>query len=377
MPSVKAAAANNFRTMAVPTPPTDPGEVNHASLDCKAVPAEQQDASSSSPTDDWSTFIPPNPLPVTHPYLLRHHPSGSALLHPRNIASNALSTTLTSTFGNPSHPLAFTIGNGGAGYTGLLKPLCAQFIWRYGNDFRIGWVANHSRHSQIALLGGVVQVCLSYEPRWEGVMEEEGWGRVVGEGPVFWDHFVLVGPRGNGAGLGGKGLGIREAIARIAKAGGKGEGVKFLSRGDGSATFTKERQFWRDVAVDVETVDWVETHAVPPLKALIKAEEVDAYMLSDRSTYLTAKRDGVIPNLRVYVEGGKDLLNPCSVSVNTRVPDSQSQRMAVRFAEWLGEPTAQGIFRGYGRVWEIGLPLFTGRDREEFGDEEGLVGRGL
>lgn len=228
----------------------------------------------------------------------------------------------------------------------------------------------------MALLGDVVQVALTYEPEWEGVMEGEGWGRVVGGGAVFWDHFVLVGPRGDPAGLGGGGggLDVRKALGKVAEG---GEGVKFFSRGDGSATFTKEQQFWKDLDVDAEAVECIETHAFPPLKALINAEEGSAYMLSDRSTYLTAKRDGSIANMRAYVEGGKDLLNPCSVSVNTRVPDSQSQRIAVRFAEWLSEPTAQGIFRGYGRVWEIGLPLFTGKDREEFGDEEELVGREL
>lgn len=348
---------------------------------------EQTETSSSPSTDtDWSNFTPPSHLPLTHPYLSRFHPS-STLLTPRaHISSNTLSTTLTSTFGNPSHPIAFIIGNGGAGYTGLLKPLCAQFIWKYGNDFRIGWVANHSRHSQVALLGGVVQVSLTYEPEWEGVMEGEGWGRVVrppssggswdeSGKQVFWDHFVLVGPVGDPAGLGGGGgLGVREALKRLAAG---GEGVKFFSRGDGSATFNKERQFWKDVDIDPGTLDCVEIHPLPPSKALVKAEEGGVYMLSDRSTFLTAKRDGVIPNMRVYVEGGDDLLNPCSVSVSTKVPDSVGQRLAVRFAEWLGEPQAQSLCSGYGRVWEIGLPLFTSKDRKGFADEELLVGRDL
>lgn len=352
------------------------------------VTSQQSSATVAEPTTDaaddnskWADFTPPPSLPVSHPYLFRYY--SSTLLHNRAIASNSLSTALTRSFGNPSHPIAFTIGNGGAGYTGLFKPLCAQFIWKYGSDFRIGWVANHSRHSQIALLGGVVQVALTYEPEWEEVMEGEGWGRVVrpgsgsevGGNQVFWDHFVLVGPREDGTGLGSAGgLEIREALRRIAQ----GEkGVKFFSRGDGSATFNQEQRFWRDVGLEPESLECVETHPLPPYKALVNAEEGGAYMLSDRATYLTAKRDGLIPNLRVYVEGGADLLNPCSASVNTKVPDSVGQRLAVRFAEWLGEPQAQGIFSGYGRVWDIGLPLLTNKDRKEFADEESLVGRNL
>ena len=100
-------------------------------------------------------------------------------------------------------------------------------------------------------------------------------------------------------------------------------------------------------------------------------------LLTDRSTFLTAKQDGVVPGLSVYVEGEKELLNSCSALINTKVLETPAQRMAVRFVEWLGGEVAQPYFRGYGRVWEQGMPLFTPADREEFGEEDKLAGKVL
>jgi len=356
------------------TPQSQPGAKQADSFqksDHATQPGTRQDFSSQS-KDPWSDFTPPASISIDHPWLSRY--SQSALLAPRNIASNSLSTVSTVIYGNPVHPIAFAIGNGGAGYTGLLRTLCTKFIWMHGSDFRIAWVANHSRHALVSLLADVVQVALTYEPEWDARAEEEGWGRVV-VGPVFWDHFVLVGPVADPAGLGGKGeLTVREALEVIGKG---GEGVKFFSRGDGSATFTKEQVFFGEDEAGGCAKGIVQTFAVPPYAALVKTEEGGAYALTDRGTFLTAKRDGAIPNMRVFVEGGEDLLNPCSALVNTKVPDSPTQRLAVRFAEWLAEDTAQTLCRGYGRVWDLGQPLFTGKDRQEFGEEEYLVGREL
>ena len=237
------------------------------------------------------------------------------------------------------HPILFRIGNGGAGYTRILKVLCTKFIWTHGSDFRIGWVANHSRHSHIALLADVVQVALTYEPEIEELAVREGWCRRV-QAPAFWDHFVLVGAKFNPASL-QPGCSIGEALKTIAET-----GALFQTRGDGSATFERETKLWKAAGIDTASATWLQTHAVPPYEALKKASQDGAYILTDRGTFLTAKQDGSIPELVVYVEGGKELLNPCSALTNTKVADSPGQRMAERFAEWLGGETAQSLIRG-------------------------------
>ncbi|KJX99095.1 hypothetical protein TI39_contig374g00004 [Zymoseptoria brevis] len=316
-------------------------------------------------------------IAMSHPWISRHYDSrllvqdyGSPLEH--------ITTTDQAVYGDPSNPISFRIGNGGAGYTGLLQRLCEAFINETSGDFRIGWVANHSRHSQIALLADVVQVALTYEPANEDVSIAEGWARRVCR--VFNDRFILVGPKAIDTSFSS----ISAALRSIARSHDEesltsadhGQPIRFHSRGDGSATFAKEQKLWKAAGVDESRSDWIETWPLVPYQALVKAEEDRAFLLTDRSTFLTAKKERVIPNLKCWVEGGSALLNPCSVMVATfeseEVVRLSGKKNAECFAAWLGGGTAQEIVRKYGKEWELGRPLFTTGDKEEFDVEDRL-----
>ena len=160
---------------------------------------------------------------------------------PQPEVSNLINTSTTETYGRPSAPLAFRLGNGGAGYTGLLGALCRAFIHAHNDKFRIEWVTNHSRHTQIALLGGIVQVGLTYEPDWEDLSIAEGWAKRVTR--VFNDRFALVGPISNPAGV-IVDSDIKFALRAIAHHGYRNGKVSVHTRGDGSATYYKELQLW-------------------------------------------------------------------------------------------------------------------------------------
>jgi len=312
-------------------------------------------------------LIPPAQVSLNHPWITRY--ASSAILDD-NVGSDLISTADREVYGDPAHPIAFRIGNGGAGFTGVLRSLALDFISKHGADFRIAWVFNHSRHTQIALLADVVQVALTYEPAMEKLAEQEGWCRGV-LAPVFWDHFILIGPKINPARL-AEGCGIDQAMRDIAQSGGL-----FHTRGDGSATYEKEQVLWREAKVDITSALWLEVHGSSPYSALQEANEGGAYLLIDRATFLTAKNDGVIPSLVVYVEGSEQLRNPCAALVNTRVPDTPTQSLAVQFAEWLGGDAAQINLEAYGRDWSSRLPLFTAATNPDFPDEECLAGRAL
>ena len=328
----------------------------------------QEKEHNETPSDQWpEDFAPPAQLPISHPWLSRYY--ASAILYADNgpAGSDTINTTETKVYGNNVHPIAFRIGNGGAGYTRILRVLALKFIWTHGNDFRIGWVANHSRFTQAALLGDVVQIALTYEPENEELAVREGWAERICK-PAFWDHFILVGPKSNPAGVEAR-CDVSKAFKQVAR-----EDAVFHTRGDGSATFERTQKLFKAADIDSSSASWIHTHALAPFQALERADKDSAYTLTDRATFLTAKQAGVIPELVVYVESRDQLQNPCSALINTKVPESPGQRMAVTFAEWLKGETAQGIISGYGRVWDIGLPLFTPAEREDFGDEEGLVG---
>lgn len=288
---------------------------------------------------------------------------------------------LTATYGSPSAPLAFIISTSSPGYSGLLKPLCAQFIWRHGGDFRIGWVATDGH---------------GYDDFSMEIGEDVGCVRLIEGGQrdcegvrVGWDRFVLVGPAADPAGLreaDGEETGVREALRRIlhppAEADLEGPSWKYFSLGPGSPSYALEQRFLENLGIDAKDQNHprIETHPLPPLPFLHHVSSGHAYTLVQRSIFLTALRDGLVENLCVYVEGGRELLCPIYASVATPEPRTQDEesvedRLARRFVHWLGEEPAQGIWSGYGRVWEVGMPLFTRRSREEIAVEEGLVGK--
>ncbi len=311
--------------------------------------------------------------PVLSPLLSRYASSVVLQHEPHPTASNEISTTSLDTYGHPTAPLAFRIGNGGAGYTGILRHLSEAFIRAHNNKFRIEWVANHSRHSLIALCGDVVQVALTYEPEWDGHTIAEGWASRVAS--VFNDRFVLVGPRSNPARV-SIDSDIKLALRAIALQGNEdtsAQKVLFHTRGDGSATFYKELQLFGLSGVDVSTAnDWRCRLPLSPYEALIRANKDGAYLLTDRATLLTALRDGVIPDLVPYVEQGHHLRNPCSALVNERAP---SNSLALAFAKWLGGEAAQTIVKTYGMTWSTGLPIFAGGEQIELDQVYSLTAR--
>jgi ABC-type tungstate transport system permease subunit len=185
---------------------------------------------------------------------------------------------------------------------------------------------------------------------------------------VFNDHFILAGPGANPAGV-GVGSSVKEALSRIALAGGKCEGV-FHSRGDGSATFSKERELFAAAGLSesMKNAPWLRTHVLTPYAALERASAESAYLLTDRATFLTAQRGGTISNLIVFVEGGKALHNPCSAMAKP------GNAAAADFARWLDSGEAQAIVKEYGKKWGWRMPLFTEAAEEDFRHHERIVG---
>ncbi|EME47524.1 hypothetical protein DOTSEDRAFT_166659 [Dothistroma septosporum NZE10] len=318
--------------------------------------------------------LPPR-VSVTDPWVSRYHKTCLLEQDHGPAGSRLFSTVDREVYGERAHPVSFRIGNGGAGFTGLLRMLCETYIREHGNNFRIAWVANHSRYSQLALLADVVQLALTYEPENENLAIEEGWA--VRACRAFNDHFVLVGPESEL-----EGRTVAEGLRSIARRNAVGAADQhrshqliFHTRGDGSATYCKEQALWKTAGGVDQDSTWIKTHAASPYEALLCAEAEGAYLLSDRATFLTAKEDGVIPSLKVHIEGGPELLNPCAALVRGDAAKKwcQENSAAAKFAAWLHQGRAQEIIHNHGRDWKIGKPLFTIAAQEEFAEEDRLV----
>lgn len=320
----------------------------------------------------WEDFVLPPQLPINHPWLCRYSPSALVYFDNGPAGSNMISTETHEIYGRSERPLAFRIGCGTAGYTGIFKALCEKYISTQGGNISIGMVRNISRHTQVALLSDVVQLAFVQEPHNEDLAMKEGWCTRACK--VLNDHFILIGPNANPAGI--QSFNLPEALQTMVSQGSSQpyNRMLFHSNGDGSSTFYKKHKLWLAAGIDVSNAKWAKQFGLSPYSALQNAAKESAYLLTDRATYLTAKHHGLIPRMRVYAEGGPDLVNSCSALVNTAIGDESSQAAAV-FAEWLSGPEAQDIVRGYGKDWSYSKPLFTVAAQDEFNDEDGLSGR--
>jgi tungstate transport system substrate-binding protein len=167
----------------------------------------------------------------------------------------------------------------------------------------------------------------------------DGWS--LQRRPVMYNHFILVGPKSDPAGV--RGGSIAAALAQLAKKPEQG----FVSRGDNSGTHAAELRLWKMAGVDL-------TAARPASykrcgcgmgPALNMAASTHAYVLADRGTWLGFKNRGA---LGIVVEGDKALFNQYAVMVvNPTKHPHVKQALAQAFADWITGPAGQAVIADY------------------------------
>ena len=167
----------------------------------------------------------------------------------------------------------------------------------------------------------------------------EGFG--VKRYPVMYNDFVLVGPRNDPAGI----KGSHDIVAALNAL--KDKRVPFISRGDRSGTHIAELGLWKLAGIDItaERGYWYKEIGQGMGAALNAAAASDAYVLSDRGTWLSFrnKRD-----LVVVVEGDKRLFNQYGVMlVNPQKHPSVKKELGQQFIDWLISPEGQAAIAAY------------------------------
>jgi len=128
----------------------------------------------------------------------------------------------------------------------------------------------------------------------------EGYG--VARHPVMYDDFLIVGPAADPAGVRG-GRDVAAALRAIAHG-----GHAFVSRGDRSGTHQAELRLWDAAGIQVDAARdrWYRSVGQGMGPALNMASAGDAYVLTDRGTWISFRNKG---SLQVMVEGDARLFN--------------------------------------------------------------------
>ena len=167
----------------------------------------------------------------------------------------------------------------------------------------------------------------------------EGWG--LPRRDVMYNDFVLVGPKGDPAGVRDKD--IVAALTKLAAS----PSATFLSRGDKSGTHAAELRYWKHAGVDApkEKMAHYEECGCGMGPALNIASAKNAYVLADRGTWLNFKNRA---DLAILVEGDTRLFNQYGVIVvNPAKHPHVKVEMAQAFADWLVSPAGQATIAEY------------------------------
>lgn len=186
---------------------------------------------------------------------------------------------------------------------------------------------------------GDADVVFVHDAKAEEKFMAEGYG--VGRHEVMYNDFILVGPKGDPAHVGG-GKDILDAMRKIAAA-----SASFASRGDRSGTHAAELRYWEAAGVDLNPAKgkWYKETGSGMGPTLNTAAGLNAYALTDRGTWLSFKNRG---ELTILVEGDKRLFNQYGVMLVNPAKHPQVKRQAgQKFIDWLISPEGQATIAGY------------------------------
>lgn len=167
---------------------------------------------------------------------------------------------------------------------------------------------------------------------------------------VMYNDFVIVGPTDDPADIRGKNR-VTRALEEI-----MATESTFVSRGDDSGTHTKEKALWTEAGLE-PAGDWYIAAGQGMGAVLTMADELQAYTMSDRATYLARTLAGT--TLEIVVEGDPILFNPYGVmAVNPEKGEHIQNDLANQFIDWLISVETQEMISQFG-IEEFGSPLFT------------------
>ncbi|WP_432402246.1 extracellular solute-binding protein [Wukongibacter sp. M2B1] len=196
---------------------------------------------------------------------------------------------------------------------------------------------------------GEADVLLVHAKSSEEKFVEEGYGTERSD--VMYNDFIIIGPKDDPIKLSEK---AKDNVIGAFKILSEGNG-KFVSRGDDSGTHKKEKTFWEEAGVEPKG-DWYVSAGEGMGKVIQMTNEMLAYTMSDRATYLSMK-DKI--ELEVVVEGDSKLFNQYGViPVNPDKNNKINSEGAKAFVEWILSEETQKLIGEFGKE-KFGQPLFT------------------
>ncbi|MEP9398691.1 extracellular solute-binding protein [Mesorhizobium sp. KR2-14] len=221
--------------------------------------------------------------------------------------------------------------------SGLFGHILPLFKEKTGIDVKV--VAQGTGQALDTARRGDADVVFVHAKAQEEKFLEEGFG--VKRFDVMYNDFVLVGPKSDPAGV----AGTKDIVAALKAI--EQKQAPFVSRGDKSGTHSAELKLWKDAGIDIDAArgPWYREIGQGMGAALNTAAAMNAYVLSDRGTWLSFKNRG---DLEIAVEGDKRLFNQYGVMlVNPAKHPNVKADLGQAFVDWLISPEGQQAIAAY------------------------------
>ena len=243
---------------------------------------------------------------------------------------------------NPTIILATTTSTQDSGLLDLLVPMFQEQTGHIVQTIAVG-------SGEAMKMGeeGNADVLLVHAPASEVNFMEAGHG--TDRFLVMHNDFIVVGPPSDPAGIKSMSS-ASDALKAIYET-----GSPFITRGDDSGTHKKELALWASAELEPVGQSWYTETGQGMGASMIVASEKEAYILTDRATFL-ANQDNY--QLEILVEGDNSLLNVYHViTVNPTKWPKVNYDGALAFAKFLTDPATQDVIGQFG-VDKYGQPLF-------------------
>jgi tungstate transport system substrate-binding protein len=213
--------------------------------------------------------------------------------------------------------------------SGLLDEILSNFEDEYNCTVKVTPVGT----GQALEMGrrGDVDILMVHAPFQEQEFIEQGYG--TGRYLVCYNYFVIVGPSNDPANL--KNAPNSSEAMRIIF---EGE-FEFVSRGDDSGTHTKEKELWQDAGfdygseIDIPENRWYNSVGTGMGNALIIANELEAYTLSDEGTFWAYEGN---LDLEIVLREDQNLVNQYSViPINPDKFSHVNHDLSMKFVDWI------------------------------------------
>ena len=218
--------------------------------------------------------------------------------------------------------------------SGLLEQLIPAFEEKY--SYRVDVVAVGTGRALQHGRDGDADVLMVHAKPAELKFVENGYG--VNRKEIMYNDFVILGPQNDPANIKGT-TDALEAFRTIAE-----KEATFISRGDNSGTNKKELGIWEEAGID-PSGEWYQETGQGMGSSITIADQKDAYILSDRGTYI-AFRDKI--DLEIVSEGDEVFYNLYGViAVNPDKHPDVNYEGAQAFIDYLVSEKAQKIIKDY------------------------------